>query len=346
MPGRRGKPRGVGPSFGSTSRPPWSSGSPPASRFDTRATRSTSAVSPTKRTAAPPGRTSARHHSAATGGGASAFAAATPNESGSCSSARPQTTRAFGGAHRSRKSHFRRSASSSVISRSGSETASGMPGEPVPEPTSTIAPSNRSTSGTARSASSRRIRRASYNERSAVSPRSATTASSQLSSRLDDDVAVRLRALGERLDAVVVGEAQVHDLPLDRRHRLEFDPVEVSQRTLRAPHGKLLERLAAPLAVARGVHDDLLASVAVLAMRNRVQQVLHGVDGLAVATDEKAELAPGHRRRDGVVGLDGVDPAANAHCADDSLDERANVGCELALVVSGGARGRRLYESI
>ncbi len=78
-----------------------------------------SAEGPTQSTTAPPSRTSGRHHSAAVGGWASAFATATPAQSVSCSSARPQTTRAFAGANVSRNSHLRRSASSSTTSRSG-----------------------------------------------------------------------------------------------------------------------------------------------------------------------------------------------------------------------------------
>ena len=74
---------------------------------------------PTQSTTAPPARTSGRHHSTAVGGCASAFATATPAQSVACSSARPQTTRAFAGAQASRNSHLRRSASSSTTSRSG-----------------------------------------------------------------------------------------------------------------------------------------------------------------------------------------------------------------------------------
>jgi hypothetical protein len=165
------------------SRPTCSSGSPPPSRAATRATFVTSAPSPTNRIAAPPGRTSARHHSAATGGGARAFAIATPKLSTGCSSARPQTTRAFGGAKRSRKSHLRRSASRRTTSRSGSACASGIPGAPPPEPTSTIGPPNCSTSGTARSESSSRAREASEKSRIAVRPGDVMTASSQRRSR-------------------------------------------------------------------------------------------------------------------------------------------------------------------
>ena len=114
-------------------------------RTATRATASASADGPTQRIAAPPSATSGRHHSAATGGCASAFATATCNSLLLGSSARPQTTRRFGSSsvHRSRKFALRRSASSSVTSRCGSDAASGIPGVPPPLPTSTIGPSKR-----------------------------------------------------------------------------------------------------------------------------------------------------------------------------------------------------------
>ena len=107
------------------------------------------------------------------------------------SSARPQTTRRFGSStvQRSRNSVLRRSASSSVTSRSGSDAASGIPGVPPPLPTSTIGPSKRRTSSRPASASSSRTRRASAGSFSAVRPGVASTPASQRSRRSDVDVA-------------------------------------------------------------------------------------------------------------------------------------------------------------
>ena len=93
-------------SCGSGSAPQGDGSSSPAIRAATAATCSRLAAGPTQRTAAPPGRTRGRHHSAAVGGCARAFARATPAQSVGCSSARPQTTRAFGGAHCSRNSRL------------------------------------------------------------------------------------------------------------------------------------------------------------------------------------------------------------------------------------------------
>ena len=126
---------------------------------ETRASWSRSAVSPSQRIAAPPTRTSGRHHSAATGGCASAFAVATSQASSGCSSARPQTTL-----------HVRRRPAAQEVALAplgveqrhlalGSAAASGIPGEPPPEPTSTTGPSYCATQGTraqARRAASRR----------------------------------------------------------------------------------------------------------------------------------------------------------------------------------------------
>src|SRR2546423_324945 len=83
----------------------------------------------------------------------------------------------------------------------------GIPGEPPPEPTSTIGPSSARTTSVARSASSSSIARAFASSRSAVSPGVATTARSQ-SDRKDDDVAIRLRPLGRGLDALELLQLQ------------------------------------------------------------------------------------------------------------------------------------------
>src|ERR687891_506419 len=72
MPGRRGKPAGVGWTLWRTKNPCSSSGPSAPSCSATLATGSGSAVGPTKSTTFPPGSTSGRHHSAATEGGASA----------------------------------------------------------------------------------------------------------------------------------------------------------------------------------------------------------------------------------------------------------------------------------
>src|SRR5919202_5051312 len=333
MPGRRGKPDGVGPSLRRTSRPGGLSTARPASFSAARATAAASALGPTYSTAAPPGATSGRHHSTATAGGASAFATATPYVSVSCSPARPCTTRAFDGTHRRRNSHLRPFASSSVTSRSGSATASGIPGAPPPEPTSTTGPSYPDTTSTPRSESSRSTRRASSSSRSDVSPGVATTAASQASSvnRRDDDVAVRLRALARGLDAVELLQPQVHDLSLDGGHRLELDRLARAHRALGAPNRQRLQDGPPPLAIARRVDDHLLALVREGAVGDRVREVLARVDRLPVPADQNAEVAAAALDVHRVVALLDVDAAVDADGRRDPLHELARLRSERRL---------------
>ena len=249
--------------LGSTDRPSWSSGRRAAEllRRHARACRdrrSRRARGSRRRRPA----TSGRHHSAATGGCASAFASATSHASSGCSSARPQTTRAFGGAHRRRKSHLRRSrleqrhlavgqrrrernarraAARADVDRSGRRTARRS-AQPAAHP---------------RAASRAHARRS----RSAVRPGVATTAREPVSVGKDDDVAIRLRALGRgrrrrRLPSGAGGRPCARP-PSSAR----APPARPTRRTRSATSiGERLERRLAPGAVAGRVDDDVLAS--------------------------------------------------------------------------------------
>ena len=126
--------------------------------------------------------------------------------------------------------------------RRDNSCASGIPGTPPPEPTSTIGPSKPRTSSTPRSESSRSTPRASSRSRSAVRPGVATTARSQSSSRGDDNEPVGLGALAARLDALEFLQAEVHDLPLDSRHRVELHRSARLQDAFRIPNREGLER--------------------------------------------------------------------------------------------------------
>src|SRR5262249_44684967 len=150
------------------------------------------------------------------------------------------------------------------------------------------------TSSSARSESSRRTLRAASRE-SDVRPGVSTTARSQPSRNEDDDVAIGLVSLAGRLDAVVLLEPFVDEPPLARRHRLERAPRSRAEGFLRAVHRERLDRPAAPVAVAGGVDDDLLAQLLVLP-QDRVRERLHGVDRLAMTADQQAEVAAGADR--------------------------------------------------
>ena len=215
----------------------------------------------------------------------------------SCSSARPQMTRAFGGAQRSRKSHLRRSASSSVTSRSGKRAASGIPGEPPPEPTSTIGPSNERTTSTARSASSSehraRLRLVAQRGQPGRRENGKQPVTQEGRRRSDSAPSPPRKSRRRRTPS-----AAVHDLPLDGRHRLELDALAARRhllarfapRATRASHAGARDspqRRRSPLCARRRTP-----------VRDRVQQVLHRVDRLPVPADQECDVGAGARQRD------------------------------------------------
>src|SRR5262249_28274049 len=163
-------------------------------------------------------------------------------------------------------------------------------GTPPPDPTSTIGPSKRDTTSTPRSESSSSALRASSASPMAVRPGVATSARIQSSSNgPDDDEAVRLGALARRLDAVGLLQAETPALALDRRHRIQLHGFGARKRPLRRTHGQRLERGAAPVAVAGGVDNDLLAVVGMASVHRGVREILDRVDGLAVPADQHPE---------------------------------------------------------
>src|SRR6478736_3045764 len=260
----------------------------------------------------------------------------------SCSSARPSITRVFGGAQTRRKSHLRPVASSRVTSRSGSDAASGIPGTPPPEPTSTIDPANACTRSRPRSESSSSAVRASSTSLIAVRPGVSTSALIQSSSnRMNDDVAVGLGALARRLHAVELLQAQMHHLAFDRRHRLEIDRLVVGERSLCGTHRKRLERDAPAVAIARRVDDDLLAILGMTSPHDGVREVLDRVDRLTMAADEHAQVHTRARDRDGFVTLLHVDVRAHSDSVHDSGDELPRFCGELRLVYRLGLLLRR-----
>src|SRR3712207_3694877 len=109
--------------------------------------------------------------------------------------------------------------------------------------------------------------------------------------RRDDQVPVRLLALGLRLHVAAVAEVLVDDATLRRRHGVERDGAPGGDRVVRSLVGLTLEDCLGALAVAGGVDDDAAADVrAVLLADHALSEVLHGLDGLAVAADEEPEV--------------------------------------------------------
>src|SRR3954465_16051295 len=109
-------------------------------------------------------------------------------------------------------------------------------------------------------------------------------------------MAVGLRALGVRLHVVAVLEVLVHDLALRGAHGVERDRAAAAHGVVGRLVGLAVERLGAAVAVAGGVDDHPLRPV-LRGGGGAVGQVLHRVDGGAVAADEEPEVAGGGRPR-------------------------------------------------
>src|SRR4051812_44951488 len=166
-------------------------------------------------------------------------------------------TRTFGNgrAARRRKSHFRPAASRSVTSRSGKAAASGIPGAPPPDPTSTMEPSDPATTSAAARLSTTCWRYAAWGSVIPVSPGASSSSSSHTASRgsllgwkRDDDVAIRLGPLAARLEAELL-QVDVNDLPLDGCHRLQADLLACRTHACGRLLGQRLERRLSACAV-------------------------------------------------------------------------------------------------
>ena len=90
------------------------------------------------------------------------------------------------------------------------------------------------------------------------------------------------------------------DLALDRRHRLERHGLAGADGVGGGPRGDVAQRPLAARPVALGVDDDLDRRLLV-PVHDGVRQVLHGVDRVAVAADQEAQVVARHRRRHAVV---------------------------------------------
>src|SRR2546423_5544562 len=150
--------------------------------------------------------------------------------------------------------------------------------------------------------------------------------------REHDDEAVRLRALAGRLDARIVLQPLVDDLPLDGGHGLEGDALAAPRGAVGASGRKIVQHDAAALPVAGGVDDHVLLEVREAAADDRVGEVLDRVDRLAMPADQDAELTGGARRGDRLLLLLDLDAAADAERTADAVEHRPDPCSRLGLV--------------
>src|SRR4051794_1870940 len=141
--------------------------------------------------------------------------------------------------------------------------------------------------------------------------------------RRHDEVAVGLRALGVRLHVLAVLEVLVHDLALGGAHGVERDRAAAAHGVVGRLVGLAVERLGAAVAVAGGVDDHPLRPV-LRRGGGAVGQVLHRVDGGAVAADEEPEVARVERRADDALLLLDLDVGLEGKSVVDALEQLAD----------------------
>ena len=141
--------------------------------------------------------------------------------------------------------------------------------------------------------------------------------------RRDDEPPVGLVALAVGLDVRALAQVGVHDLALERAHRLELDRAAVAQGVGHGAVGLALEGVLAPLAVARGVDHDPAAVVAVAAQGDPHRQVLERVDRGPVLADQQPEVLALDRGPQLLVGLGDLDLGLQVQLVDHPLDHVA-----------------------
>src|SRR5437868_5669218 len=117
----------------------------------------------------------------------------------------------------------------------------------------------------------------------------------------------------------------MHHLPLHRRHRIEFRRLAAPYDVGSGTHGNRLESEAPALAISRGVDDDLLARITVGSMDDRVDQILDGVDRLAVPADEEPRVGRAARNGDRLVVLLDVEASLDAERRRDLAEQAADL---------------------
>src|SRR6188508_2664015 len=107
-------------------------------------------------------------------------------------------------------------------------------------------------------------------------------------------------------------EADVHDLALDRCHRVELDRLARGDRLVGAALGQRVEARLSARAVPGRVYDHGLALVSAVTPEDRVREVLDRVDRLAVLADQEPQLATDEGRGEGFLVLPNLDAGTNS----------------------------------
>src|SRR5215207_2885716 len=133
-----------------------------------------------------------------------------------------------------------------------------------------------------------------------------------LSGRGDSDPAIVSAALALGRNLGVVFKENVDDTPLGRVHWRQLDGTALSNGASRGPVGHALDGLDAALAVALRVQDDSLHE-GPFPVYTRVDQILQGVDGLALLTDEQGSVIRGDVHGDEASRVVDVYPRLETH---------------------------------
>src|SRR5579884_2102123 len=149
------------------------------------------------------------------------------------------------------------------------------------------------------------------------------TAPNLLNQRRDDQPPIGLLPLAVGLDVVAALEVFVHDLALERAHRLELNRPAIVDRGLGSLVSRRSQRHRPALAITGGVdHDSQRSSAA--AERDSIREVLDRVDRLSMMPDQQPEVLADELGADPVGLLLNIDARLDADSGRDPLEQLAN----------------------
>jgi hypothetical protein len=102
----------------------------------------------------------------------------------------------------------------------------------------------------------------------------------------NDDVATIALAFAARGNALLLGDAHVHDTAVVGRHGIEIHGLAALFGFGHHALGEILESLDVALAVVPHIDDDRLAALGAISPHHLVEEMLECVNDLASATDE------------------------------------------------------------